>query len=294
MGQSTPPFYPPRAKWYSRIFYLGLSTRHRLALDRIHLPQSVTLGGLVAGALVPGLAVYLRGPRLWGKLALAASALLFLTFLLGFGYPVGNYAFGLLISVHVSGFGYYCQPFLREKDFMGRLAITALLLIVLGLGIYAPARGAIQRYYAVPLRLNGRVIVVERAFPAARIQRGDGIAYVLSGYYFSNHGGEGVSSRSGMSLGTVLAAPGDRVEFSEKGVSVNGTPRPALPHMPKSGTFLVPENHWFVWPNLVISGDWHVPEESISSAMLELANVSETQYVGKPFKRWFWREQRLP
>ncbi len=51
------PYYPRRARWYSRVFYLGLATRHRLALDRIRLPKAITVGGIVLGFLIPGLAV---------------------------------------------------------------------------------------------------------------------------------------------------------------------------------------------------------------------------------------------
>ncbi len=64
--------------------------------------------------------------------------------------------------------------------------------------------------------------------------------------------------------------------------------------MPNSGTLVIQKNHWFIWPNLAISGNWNVGEVNISSAMLEMADVSEKQFVGKPFKRWFWRKQILP
>ena len=60
------------------------------------------------------------------------------------------------------------------------------------------------------------------------------------------------------------------------------------------GGMFVPENHWFIWPNLAITGNLNVGEASISSVMLQMASVPETQFVGKPFKRWFWREQILP
>jgi len=294
MAQSTSPFYPPRAKWYARIFYLGLATRHKLALDRIRLPHDITFFGLIAGLLVPGLAVYLRGPRLWGKTAMAACAVLFAMFILWFGYPPGNYAFGMMVSLHVSGFAYYCSPFLREKGFLFRISFTVLLLVAIGLLIYVPLRGMIQHRFLVPLRVDNQVVIVQQFSSVNKVNCGDVVAYTLSGYYFSNHGNQGVSMRSGMGLGTVLAMAGDRVEFSKAGVSVNGRLQPAQPHMPVDGSLVVPENHWFTWPDLAITGNWNVPEANISSAMLELANVSETQYAGKPLKRWFWRKQTLP
>jgi len=74
---------------------------------------------------------------------------------------------------------------------------------------------------------------------------------------------------------------------------VNGVLQPSLPHMPKSGELVVAGNHWFIWPNLAISGNWDVGEANVSAAMLQLSNVSEDQFVARPFKHWFWRKQIL-
>ncbi len=127
------PFYPPRARWYGRFFYLGLAARHRLALDRIRLPKEISVGGIILGLLVPGLAIYIRGPRLWGTIALLACAFLFPSFIVWLGYPAGNYAFGLMLSIHVSGFVYYCSPALRDEDFWHRILLTIAALLGLGL-----------------------------------------------------------------------------------------------------------------------------------------------------------------
>lgn len=263
-------------------------------MDRIHLPIETTLFGLIGGFFVPGLAVYLRGPRLRGQAALLACALLFLCFIVWLGQPFGNYAFGLMLSIHASGFVYYCSACLLDKEFLIRIVFTIAILISLGLVIYAPMRGAIQNHWLMPVQMNGHAIIVQRSFPARAVKRGDPVAYKLSGYYFSNHGGQGVSGHAGMSLGAVLATAGDRVEFSTNNFIVNGVPQLLLPHMPESGALVVQENHWLIWPSLAISGNWDVGEANISAAMLQMANVSETQFVGKPFKRWFWRKQILP
>jgi hypothetical protein len=283
------PYYPPRARWYRLLFYLGAAVRRRLALDRIHLPQEMTLGGLVAGFLVPGLAVHIRGPRLWGKAALISCGLLFLLFIAWFGYPAGNFAFGLLLSIHATGFVYYCSPLLQHEQLRSRLFFTLLALMAIGLLIYLPIRNVILQHWLVPLRLNGRVVVVQRQFPASAIQHGDWIAYRLSG-----SGGGGIWVRSGMGLGPVLAMAGDRVEFSTNAFTVNGVAQPRLPHMPDSGAVTVPGKNWFVWPNFDISGGHgNVVENNISAAMLQMATVSQAQFVGKPFKRWLWRRQVL-
>ena len=292
MSKVSSSYYPPRARWYSRIFYVGLAVRHGLALDRIRIPNELTLHGLIGGFLVPGLAVSLRGPRLWGKAALLACALLFLLFIVCLGHPFGNYAFGLLLAIHASGFVYYCSPCLLDKEFWIRIVFTIAILLSLGLMIYTPLRSAIQDHWLMPLRMNGRVIVVGKFDPAHSVARGDWIAYTLAGYSLSNHGYENTYGETGVGFGPVLATSGDRVEFSAKSFDVNGVSHPLLPHMPAAGTLTLPENHWFIWPSYSISGQGN--ESQISSRMLRMATVSEDQFIGKPFKRWFGRKQILP
>ena len=287
-------YYPPRSRWYSSLFNVGNSLRRRLTLKRFRLPQTIRIGELLAGFLAPGLAVYLRGPRLWGQAALSACALLLLIYIVGLGYSAANLAFGFLISIHTSGFVYYCSPFLTNEPFRSRLGFTFLVLMAITGALYGPARNVIQEHWLTPLSVNGRVFVVQRAFSPTAIQRDDSVAYLTSGYYFSNHGGGGAFDRNIISLGSVLAVAGDRVEFSAKTFSVNGVSHPGLPHMPPKGIFLVPENHWFIWPNLAISGNWNAGEDNVAAAMLGLADVSETQLVGRPFHRWFGRKQILP
>ena len=79
------------------IFRLGDVLRRRLALDRLRMPKTMTAGELIAGFFVPGLAVYFRGPQLWGRAALLASAALLLVYVIWLGYPAANMALGLLI-----------------------------------------------------------------------------------------------------------------------------------------------------------------------------------------------------
>jgi len=290
MSKLFSPYYPPRARWYGFLFSFGSAIRRGIAFDRIRLPREMSFGGLIASLLIPGLGVYLRGPRVYGKAALAGCGLLFFLFIVFLGYPPGNYAFGLLLSTHVTGFVYYCSPWLVNEPFRYRIFFTIGVMLGLGLFIYMP----LQKHWLLPLRVNGHTVIVEKFALAHGIKRGDWVAYELSGYYFSNHGGQGVSDRTGLGLGSVLATAGDRVEFSTNNFTVNGVSHPLLPHMPASGSLVVPENHWFIWPNLAISGNWNVGEENISSAMLQIANVPEKQFIGKPFKRWFWRKQILP
>jgi hypothetical protein len=293
--EETSPYYPPRAGWYGPLLSFGGAIRRRLALDRIHLPSRMTFSGLAASLLVPGLAVHLRGPRLLGKAALIGCGLLALSFVVWFGHPAGNFAFGLLLSLHTTGFVYYCSPLLRNEPFQSRLCFTLLSLIAIGGLFYAPVRIVIQRQWLMPLRVRGNVVIVHRVGAPHDIKRGDWIMYSLSEDWEgeAHHGGM-VWVRAGFGWGPVLALAGDRVVFSTNSFTVNGEARPLMPHMPGDGAVVVPEKHWFVWPELDISGHGNVSEANISATMLRLATVSESEFIGKPFKRWFWRRQITP
>jgi len=296
------PYYPPRARWYARVFYLGNAIRRRFWLDRIHLqlPQGITFAGAVACFLVPGLGIYVRGRKFWGRAAALGYGLLSLLFLVGFGYPIGNFAFGLILAIHTSGFVYYCGPVLQREELGARLGFVLAALLAVGLLFYLPLRHLVLQYWLVPFRLNnGHVFVVQRQFPAAAIQRGDWVAYKLGadndGWTWDTGGAHGaVHVRSGLGLGPVLAVAGDRVGFSTNGFTVNGLPHALRPHMPTSGEITVREKQWFIWPELGISGYGNTPEGNISGMMQQLAVVSENNYIGKPFKQWFGRRQITP
>jgi hypothetical protein len=266
-----------------------------MALDRMKLPRTMKIGELIAGFFVPGLAVWLRGPWLWGQAALAGSATLLLIFIVWLGYPAANLAFGLLISLHCTGFVYYCNPLLVGEPFRARLGFTLLMLLAIGLFLYLPAQSFMQRHWLTPLRIHGHVIVVQRSFQTRNVRRGDWVAYTFDENNVGNnyHGGW-VVLQNGLSLGPVLALPGDQVTFSNNLFSVNGIWQTNLPHMPSAGELKVPENHWFIWPNLGISGHGDVGEARISSALFGLSDVAEANFFGRPMHRWFWRKQILP
>jgi hypothetical protein len=251
----------------------------------------------VASFLVPGLAVYfIRGSRIWGRVALVSCGLLLLSFIVWFGHPAGNLALGLLLSIHVTGFVYYCRPLLLEASFRFRLLFTLLTMMALGLLIYLPIRNVILQHWLVPLRVRGNVVVVQRLGAPLDIKRGEWVMFSQKGSETgdAHFGGGAIWVRAGFGWGPVLAVAGDRVEFSTNAFKVNGEARPLLPHMPGSGTLTVPEKHWFIWPDFDIYEHGNIGEANISAAMLQMATVSQTQFIGKPFKRWLWRRQITP
>jgi hypothetical protein len=58
--------------------------------------------------------------------------------------------------------------------------------------------------------------------------------------------------------------------------------------MPASGNLVVPEKHWFVWPETAINGHGYVPGDAVSTALLQIGNIPEDHCLGVPFKHWFW------
>jgi hypothetical protein len=291
MSKATSPYYPPRARWYAPVFRVFASTRMAMAMDRIRLPAAITWRGLILSFLVPGLGFYLRGPRIYGRVAMSACVVLFLIFIACFGYPLGNFAFGLIISTHTSAIAYYCGPELQKWTLGKRVLLTILILMSVSLFYYAPMRDFIQNHFLIPLQINGRVIVVEKLALVPDVQRGDWIAYRILGS--TEYGDDtAIHIHSGTGFGPILAVAGDSVEFSGKGFTVNGLLHPPQPYMPSSGSFVVAPKHWFIWPSYGVGG--HAYQSRVSSIMMELANVSEDQYAGTPFKHWFWRKQILP
>lgn len=290
MSKPALPYYPPRAKWYSPLFQLGDGLRRRTHLDRIRLPEGITLGGLFKSVWWPGIAFCVRGERLIGAAIICGSAVLAGIFIVWLGHTVANIAFGLLLSAHVISLVFLFSPWLAGERFRVRLGAVFALLLLLGLFVYAPLRNLFQARCLMPVRTNERVVIVQRFASARAVQRGDWIAYKVA----SGRAAPGVWVREGLGLGPVLAVGGDQIRFQTNGFAVNGILRPSLPHMPRSGEVLVSKNHWFVWPDLAITAAGNAGEPLISTTMLQLAIISETNYLGKPFKRWFWRRQLLP
>ncbi len=286
MDRVSSSYYPPRARWYSPLLLLAGEVRRRLALDRLRLPTGVPFYRALASLLVPGLGFYLRGPRLWGKAAMGFAALMALVFIVGLGYPIGNVAFGLLISTHVSSVLYVFEPWLAGERFRTRLLFSFVLLVLLGALVYLPGRNLIQERWLMPLQVKGRVVVVHRVANAATLSRGAWIAYTIAG-----GSGQGLYAREGFGLGPVLALPGDQVRFTKSALEVNGVPQPRLEYMPEVGEWVVPQKHWFVWPEVAITRYGNAPAGAISATVVQMGTITEYQVVGRPFKRWFWRRQ---
>ena len=295
MNRTVSPYYPPRARWYSPLFAVWQTLQRRMGLDRLHLPEGIPASAFIASLLVPGFAFILRKERLIGRAILVGYGLLAIVFIVWLGYPVANLAFGLMLSAHVTSITFLLNPWLVEARFGFRIATGLILLLLVGGGLYMPLRNQLQTNYFLPLRIKDHVVIVQTFSSPRSIRRGDSIAYSLESHNVGDAHREGgaVRAEAGFGLGPVLAVAGDCIRFTPQTFEINGVAQKSLPHMPVAGQFVVPEKHWFLWPEIVISGHDNTTEATITSALLQMATVAETQFTGKPLKRWFGRRQIL-
>jgi len=282
------PYYPPRALWYSPLFRISDAFRRIAWLDRIHLPDAMSWGTFLAALLIPGLAFWLRRERLISQAVVAVYVLLAAVFILWMGHSIANIAFGLMLSLHATSIMFLCGPWLAQVRFLFRLLTGVAVLLVLGGLIYAPIRSQVQNRWLMPLRVRQQVVIVQTFSRAITVGRGDWIAYRIEGDRLN-----GAIVQAGLGLRPVIALPGDQVVFSPEACWVNGVPTPRLEGMPDRGGLLVPENHWFIWPDRVITLRGHAAQAAADAALLHMSDVDQQQFVGKSFKRWFWRRQNL-
>jgi hypothetical protein len=282
------PYYPPRARWYCPLLRIADEFRRLTWLDRIHLPAGISFIAFVSALLVPGFALYVHRERVLARLIIAGYALLLAVFILWLGYPIANVAFGLMLSLHATSVIFLINPWLGNARLPFQLLVGMAVLGVLGGLLYAPLRHQLQTCWLLPLRIRDQVVIVQTFSPAPSVRAGDWIAYEIEA-----DRGQGWRLESGYALGPVLAVAGDRVRFTTTTYEINGVYHPHRPHMPVTGELMVPENHWFLWPDLAINVYGNPNPATVEAAMLRIATVSRAQFVGKPFHRWFWRRQML-
>lgn len=290
------PYYPPRARWYSPLFVPWFVFRRALHLEKIRLPIGFTVGQVILSLLLPGFSLFVNGRKKVGAVFAAIYVASLVCFVIWLGFPISGAGYGLMISVHASSIVFLENCAWRDKyDFRIRFALAVATLLLVWLAVYRSVINLAEANWATPMLVRGHVMVMNPVRSGGPVQRGDLLLYSIDSDEAGNAHGEGaVWLQSGFGWGPVLAVAGNRVAFSTNSFAVNGVEHPLLPHMPQVGEVLVPEKHWFIWPELAISGHGNVGEGVISATMLRLATVSENQVVGRPFKRWFWRRQILP
>ena len=285
-ARASSSYYPPRAGWGRHLNHLGYTVRRRLQWEQLGLKLKTSPSHFALGLALPGFAFLDAGWKTLGKTTLLAWVVAALIFLIWLGYGVSTFAFGLMMSMHVSSILYLHNRAFPGMRVLKRLAFSLALLFVVGQLVYASALKFCHNYLFMPLRVGDKVYVINRLHDVQILRRGDFVAC-----YAEGAGSQGIRIRDGYILDKVIARPGDHVEFSGNLYSVNGIQSPSLALMPVSGTTVLPHRTWMVWPALEIVVNVNVDPRSVSALVLQMAMIGRDQVIGKPFKWWFWRRQ---
>ena len=290
------PFYPPRARWWSRLLFPWFRLQRALHLEKIHCPAGFNAGETFLSLLVPGLSFIVLGRRMLGLCVLGIYGVAVPVYFIRLGFTEGNFAYGLMLAAHAMSVFYLLSHWLGEMELPIKLGVAFGSLLAVWLVLYLPAVSWFERHIAVPLLVRGQVVVMRPHLGASDVRRGDRIMFHLDEKQTGQaHGGEGmVWVRAGVGWGPVLALPGDRVFFSTNAYSVNGVWQTNLARMPDSGDVLLPTNRWFVWPEFAINSHGNISEANISALIMQMATITSTQMTGKPYPSWFWRKQKIP
>jgi twitching motility protein PilT len=91
-----------------------------------------------------------------------------------------------------------------------------------------------------------------------------------------------------MGLQPVWGMPGDEVVFEDGGLLVNGAPVSLPGSRRVLGGLTVPEDCWFIWPELNIVNRG-VAADRVADSLRDLAIVPQGHLVGRPYAWWFFR-----
>jgi len=259
-------------------------------LDRIRLFSGINGCRVLLGLLLPGYAFAAYGQRSIARAVYGSYLVASAIFVFWLGRFLSSVAFAAMISLHMSGVVYLMGHESSTLDLRRRVVWSMLAFSVMCLGVYYPLQRQLEKRLVMPLRVGNRVVVVSPRHAAASVKRGDWVAYRIN-----EATGDHVYVPSGLGLGQVQAVAGDRVVFTPQGWRVNDRMFPRRTYMPVQETWVVPEKHWFIWPDSTISiSEDQRQNEAVSQLMRNVALVSEPQYVGKPLRHWFWWRQTVP
>ncbi|HTS16066.1 MAG TPA: S26 family signal peptidase [Verrucomicrobiae bacterium] len=293
MAADTSPYYPPREHWYTRFWYPWYALRRRVYLhlltDTFDLPVRHKV---LLGLLVPGLSFRWYGRPLFGWILMLGYGLSIVTFLAFIGYQAGTLALTAMMSIHAASIVQMQKRTFANLSLGLRMLWSLLLFVLISQLVYAPICRQLEQRWFMPLHVRDRVLVVRTRVPVGAVKRGDLVAYRIEAQN-ATASMAWVHLREGYGVGDVLGVAGDKVSFQPTGVSVNNQLLPLRPYMPTDGSMVVPEKHWFIWPELNINAHGHGTEAAATEIMSKLAMVPETDFVGIPYGHWFWRRQTL-
>ncbi len=291
MDPTPSPYYPPRAPWYRTLREVWLGFLRGTRVDRFRTPGRIPLSGFLLGLAIPGHAFLSMRLPTYGWAVLLGWLGLAFACLAGLGTVWSGVGIGLLIFFHASSILFLIRPWFRDTSLWARLAISLFTAVALIQFVYIPVQHVAERFFCLPLQYAGRPIVVHPWGIPAKPRPGDWVAYRIEAGRFD---APNIRVHEGYGLGPILAVAGDTIEFGPDTVRVNGLISTHRDNMPTSGQLRLPRERCFIWPELRQVQRRGVAESSVKGTLLHLAEVPYENIIGRPYDRWFFRDQRLP
>jgi hypothetical protein len=296
-AEPMPPFssgyYPPRARWYSRFYYLWQNLCRWLPLGRVRLPGGFNLRQFLVALVVPGYAYrVLHQPRI-ARIVLASYGFMVLVAVVGLGTAPGTLAYGLMVALHAVSLAGVLGSWLEPGGLRRRILLALFSTLLIGVMVYYPLQRWIQSSLVMPLRIGNQDLMLVPDHRVSSLRPG-----VVRVFRFGGVAGvQGVLLGQGYVVAEVRGGPGDRIRFDHENYTVNGRSYPTRPLMPQTGEWLVPENHWFIWPDSSIRVTGALPamdSASRDTLLRAMALVPSSRVVGRPLRWWFWRNLYVP
>lgn len=234
---------PPRASWvHSPTRWRQVWYRSRLELRRVAeafgtrwvTNWSTDVSDAIMGSLIPGLGLIRKGIGLLGwPLLIVWSAVLLATLASIGTLPYVFWVSGLA-TIHTLGMVAAMRPLLRFESTVWRAGFGVLCFLILRFGAYGSVEWVGSGLY-VPLSLQGvvptqvfrngdSILYDGRWLRPDSFRRGDLVVFRIRGVDDLTGGGYWFVVPEGLAVDRVVGVPGDRVDFVDGALRVNGEP----------------------------------------------------------------------
>jgi hypothetical protein len=261
-------------------------------------------------ALIPGRGYALLGQRTLGRVFLAGWWLSAVATVILLCHPTMGWFLGGMASCHSSGLAFLM---LRQHEanqghpasLAERILLPLVCWAIYYWLVYLPGFDQFRLRVATPLRITTEDQTMAAVFNprvrVSKVERGDLIAFHQEGFRIQPQEEIAWVFAPGPTFGRVFGLPGDRIVFTPKLVRVNGREVPRLEGMPIEGEQVVEPGQWFVWPTVrvprqgvMVGGVRRNAEAPFAEAFHRMSAVRHSDFLGRVYGRWFFRDQTQP
>ena len=150
----------------------------------------------------------------------------------------------------------------------------------------------ITHYVVVPLRYQGRIILVKTRIQIDELRRGDRIAYHVPGTRDDLGGGQvgSFQIQTGIGYDAVLGLPRDEIQITEQGVTVGAELKKGLTQTAALPAFSVPPDTVFVWPDSIrMNRPDGISLSAVMDRQRKLGLITQERLLGRSLHTWIGR-----